>query len=154
MIGTKGVGKVPGGNGGKFQERESASWEGAAHQRGNDMASSGGTDPPISITHKRAIPAWAYIGDTGHGLWMRNIPTKKPEGLTNHYPKANLCLPPKLLSPPSPLCLFCVIKRSVAYRWLTDEQPFQLVINIFLVGTSFLLIITLLQCFEPQTAAQ
>ena len=47
MIGTKGVGKVPGGNGGKFQERESASWEGAAHQRGNDMASSGGTDPPI-----------------------------------------------------------------------------------------------------------
>ena len=28
MIGTKGVGKVPGGNGGKFQERESATWEG------------------------------------------------------------------------------------------------------------------------------
>ena len=55
MIGTKGVGKVPGGNGGKFQERESASWEGAAHQRGNDMASSGGTDPPISISRYSMI---------------------------------------------------------------------------------------------------
>ena len=55
MIGTKGVGKVPGGNGGKFLERESASWEGAAHQRGNDMASSGGTEPHNPLLTKEVF---------------------------------------------------------------------------------------------------
>ena len=52
-------------------------------------------------------------------------------------------------SPPlSPRLFYAFIKRSVAYRWVTDEQPFHLVINIFLVGTQppvSCAIITLLQ---------
>ena len=38
MIGTKGVGKVLGGNGGKFQERTSSPREGVAHWRGASTA--------------------------------------------------------------------------------------------------------------------
>ena len=66
--------------------------------------------------------------------------------LTSHYSSVcHLdCLPCHIATPAHPpfRLFYAFIKRSVAYRWVTDEQPFQLVINIFLVGTSFLLIIT------------
>ena len=68
--------------------------------------------------------------------------------LNSAYHPVYDALPPLLT--PSLFCLFyAFIKRSVAYRWVTDEQPFQLVINIFLVGTQppvSCAIITLLQC--------
>ena len=95
MIGTKGVGKVLGGNGGKFQERTSSPREGVAHWRGASTAI---------------------------------FPLSSPLQLSNHH------LLTYATQADLPACLFYAIKRSVAYQWVVDDQSFQLVINIFLVG--------------------
>ena len=107
-----------GGNGGKFQERESATWEGGW------------------VCTLKGAPGWH--------LWV-DWPRPPVDNLLLCLPT----LPPQLTSPPCSAC-FMRSKEVSHTGWVTDEHPFQLVINIFLVGTSFLLLITLLHCYKSQ----
>ena len=98
----------------------------------------------ISGTRKCQLEGWAHLRVEWPPLHRTTLALHQYSNLflaaTRLQPNCIshlVTLPPQWPFPPSlPLASqFYEIKKSVAYRWVTDERPFQLVINIFLVGT-------------------
>ena len=98
----------------------------------------------ISGTRKCQLEGWAHLRVEWPPLHRTTSASHQPRKCFWPPPDRNpdcifhlVTLPPQWTFPPSPSPCLTVLwdQKSVAYRWVTDERPFQLVINIFLVGT-------------------
>ena len=97
----------------------------------------------ISGTRKCQLEGWAHLRVEWPPLHRTTLALHQPNNLllaaTRLQPGLHISpchiATPVAISPLPLASQFYEIKKSVAYRWVTDERPFQLVINIFLVGT-------------------